>query len=1846
MAESIKKSEEDEAAKIQKLQADVDKWKKVAKTLLTQRKASETTTKKIKEENKTSQQTIQDLQSKLEQSNTMQSQLEDAIEKKNTLITTLEQQISHKEEAEALQTTTSQQVLQELNQKCVDYEQEIATLKTEKEAMQHSNEQLTKQIQSLEQRNDNTQPEEIASIKHKMADLLQDLESKQSMIQTLQTENETLVKYKTEYETLQSAHHALQNEIQTMKQSMDNRQEDTQRAKTLKTKMDTMTTMMATIQNGNQSKITELEEKLALSLQRTREHEIQIKQYESSKQGLLDENRMMNAKYEGVKDTLQQEETRSASLMKLNEALKRSVMNLHQEKDELEDTMQEMQQQYMEYAKTMQTQATTNTMHSPQNDKIMDLRSKTASFKESIRGLKEDMTSITTGFQQQLLSSTQGFAQIHQKMMAQKQKYVQNIETLTQDKEDMMTQYEELSKQFEQLKIQNEQIRHKNDEVMASEQSHSSHGDKLMKQLTDEREEKNQLQILYDTLSRDCKEMQQHLHDTQREYEAYKVQSEQRKETLMNEFNETQREKQKVNDANINKVLQQNEQLKVEMKGLNAQVSDKHKAELEGLSHEKDELLNKYNELCKVHEDTHSALMAKKNEIEELLCNNQNMKDQIKRNGAVSTQIESDSSTSSPTKPEGMKRKQTPLAKADKSLDFDDEIHKQLQDDNASQREMIQSLENELNSINEQYQKTVQNNDELQNKMNAITDECKGLNTKLEAITKEKAAISTKLSKYTHNLKLAMQKAKQYKAMSGKYEEEKNALQTKYDQLNTEYETLDKKLVDKVNELQQKVSDNTKDSSDKYNTMLDANKRLKLKHENEVKRLADSLKALEAEHNALKEELQNKQARLKQMTEDLASSVQRNQILQMEYKQMKEKTLQIEGIRKQHKEDMDKIKGKYKAYISKQKKEVHTVNDKLSANAQRLETLQGIEQKHNELQQKHEALAKEYESKATMANEYESQTAAKYERLKQEFDSAQIERNEMQKRFQTLSNDYEVTKSDLEQAIGDKVNAEKKANDLSASHKESFAKYKEKAKHVVNKHKTNAEKQVNEVKAELTQITQEKDQIQSELTLLKKTKQEFEESISDLNRKLRSNQDDLDKLSKQVIALQETNNDLENKAQTHQTLSSKREETLNAISGALAECSFFKSNESMSIVEGVAKLAHNYEDISIKHSESQSSATDVELKLKEREDKMKRLALTVRKLQSVRKQLQASLDSTKTKLNEAIKYRDHLQTMNTEIQRSLDKWKVFINAINETQIETETTQIETETETEAAYLKRCLSDVRSLSMYFIQSLDMYREKHEEHQGVSSQMEDKLSEAKKNVETLQKELEEARKRIESTDNSQIAKNAHIEALTTQYNHSIACIKENWHHAITKIDFVDISVSTRLMLEDCIWCLIRWRQKEKDKRIDEYFWTSQATYLNKLNVKENEIYLPDFFENKLENQITKSLESKWKAIQRRTDRQIQELKTQKSEEEEAKCAAKEALKQYKAKAKVILQKQKEELSTTQEEIKELGALREEVTQLKQDLSSLSTENWAQKYKQIEAQLSTQKSELQNKKVELGECNSKLLLKERELSLIAQEFDKEKEDMRSQFETEKANAKKKFNAKLDDYRQRAREMMQQKDKQLSIARNRLNSKTQLVPSVLDSYDHETQTEDKETQTDLIEVYYDDAPVAADDHVIITSTDDLVAALQPPLNATIEDKDKNMEQVMSTSNIAAMARMQTQRDHKVREFEDRVRRLQELLNKAQEEHKQKDGELHYLKTKLEQIEQAQDVKKSADNSEYLKNALLQYFDAKININQLVSVAAVGLRFNEEEQKKAKNSKLIHQQDGYIGGYVKSWWS
>ena len=413
-----------------------------------------------------------------------------------------------------------------------------------------------------------------------------------------------------------------------------------------------------------------------------------------------------------------------------------------------------------------------------------------------------------------------------------------------------------------------------------------------------------------------------------------------------------------------------------------------------------------------------------------------------------------------------------------------------------------------------------------------------------------------------------------------------------------------------------------------------------------------------------------------------------------------------------------------------------------------------------------------------------------------------------------------------------------------------------------------------------------------------------------------------------------------------------------------------------------------------------------------------------------------------------------------------------------------------------------------------------------------------------------------------------------------------------------------------------------------------------------------------------------------------------KSQKSEEEQAKVTALEQFRQYKAKAKVILQKQKDELQALCQQSKELDTAQQEVSRLKEQLKALSSEDWASKCQELEKELAAQKQEVQHRKVELAEAQSAVLLKERQLAIQQEEFQKERGDIRGEVESELAESKRKFARKLEEYRVRAREMLQEKEKQLVMARSRLKNArngsvspmdTATAPDINNAYRFSAELRfDKETQTAFEPLYsVHTEPLQFDHHAVdskaasmvmeeqpIQSTDDLVAALRPPVSAALdgqvravdETKDSdsvsplvggsdNLDQMISAQNIAVLAQMQAQRDHKLREFQDRLRRLQELLNKSEDEHKRKDSELERIQARYAQIAQAQDVKRSVDNSEYLKNALLQYFDGRIAIEQLLQIAAVGLSFNEEEKRKARDGKRMTEQTSAMGGVFGSWW-
>lgn len=407
-------------------------------------------------------------------------------------------------------------------------------------------------------------------------------------------------------------------------------------------------------------------------------------------------------------------------------------------------------------------------------------------------------------------------------------------------------------------------------------------------------------------------------------------------------------------------------------------------------------------------------------------------------------------------------------------------------------------------------------------------------------------------------------------------------------------------------------------------------------------------------------------------------------------------------------------------------------------------------------------------------------------------------------------------------------------------------------------------------------------------------------------------------------------------------LRNKLQTVLTKVSEQLQHSSLFNASEKMSVASGVEKLVESYENIIIQRSEDKTTNQDMESKLSESQTKIKRLATTVKKLQNIRTQLQTRHDSEVEKGKNKQKlidlYIKSLNTIESETKRSLDRWKVFVNEIlkqasspREPQQSSDQQQqqqagnspgVEHSYENEKTFCDRIVGDLRTLSMFFIQSLDTYRQKDEQFQSETTKLTSKIKDQSDELEKLQKSLSTATQRAESSTNSSSAKNIHIEKLTTKLNQVIDSTKTFWHYDLSKNDYIDLNVMHRIRLDNEIWCLVRWRTriqennlklpsmvqkdeeskdsnengengsprdgnvtpatpngsveaKKKKKYLDRFFWTKQDIYLGKLNVKEDEILMPDLFQNKLENQITKELESKWKAIQRRTDRQIQEL-----------------------------------------------------------------------------------------------------------------------------------------------------------------------------------------------------------------------------------------------------------------------------------------------------------------------------------------------------------------------------------
>ena len=65
-------------------------------------------------------------------------------------------------------------------------------------------------------------------------------------------------------------------------------------------------------------------------------------------------------------------------------------------------------------------------------------------------------------------------------------------------------------------------------------------------------------------------------------------------------------------------------------------------------------------------------------------------------------------------------------------------------------------------------------------------------------------------------------------------------------------------------------------------------------------------------------------------------------------------------------------------------------------------------------------------------------------------------------------------------------------------------------------------------------------------------------------------------------------------------------------------------------------------------------------------------------------------------------------------------------------------------------------------------------------------------------------------------------------------------------------------------------------------------------------------------------------------------------------------------------------------------------------------------------------------------------------------------------------------------------------------------------------------------------------------------------------------------------------------------------------------------ENELNFLRKEVKKMETAKDIKKTADNTEYLKNVLLSYFEGKTDKKTMIAVCSAVLQFNENEHSRA----------------------
>eukprot|EP01083_Nonionella_stella_P317163 1153404_1 len=1135
--------------------------------------------------------------------------------------------------------------------------------------------------------------------------------------------------------------------------------------------------------------------------------------------------------------------------------------------------------------------------------------------------------------------------------------------------------------------------------------------------------------------------------------------------------------------------------------------------------------------------------------------------------------------------------------------------------ENNTQQQLIESLQNELRLASEQYQKVcIDLNIQIETN-NEMMDELKTLRTKYDAMSCQKSSTFEEIISNQQNVNQLQELQLKYEESERENTQILQAMEMLIIESNKKNDGMRKEMEHQLNEAQLAHEEQMDELIQEKEDMTQQIKQLKelnhtLQQQNNDADSADTqnaYNALQQKYNELTLQLQaleSKQTKCDQMKPNI-KELWELRGREKEYKQRisdmnsKHDALkkELNEMRKTQKESIAKYKTKAKNAVHKHKgnakKQINTMQQQMDDISHKYEQMiENIDSltKQNEklLLQNHELMAQntilrdKYDALNKQSNDAMKECQSKTE-TSHIIEILQMECDQMKKQNQGLNRRMDELHQEYVDRNSNKSHElQTQYEALQSKHNASMSKYKEKAKNVVNKHKSNAKKEMSAMKQELNEMRTKYEECMKNIVLLTNKNQELVLKNEQLQSWQNNMSSNMMSLTHKMNSNQDDVNKLSGRCVALKQTNGKLESKIRAM---MHDEEQFKRKLNDALSASLAQFRMSQTDDRLRIIEV------IKTVLAKYETQRNKLKEKIKAMTASEKELQSKMHQMKQTMDDGINERNNI--LCNQLKNDLSSITTQNQELNQTLSSNQGTIDE---------LSKSNDDLKNELQNKLKAQQQYQQSLVTNQHIT----DELSQVQKMNQELNRQLR--------ADHAAMDKVSNQVMLLKQINDSLKTKMKGMLHNEQELKVKFESQNTML---------------NQMNQTSTHISTIQRQYQQSLTTNRHITDELDALKRQ-NRQLNQTLRSNQSAMDKLSNQVV--IFKQKSDDVEDKIKSM-MQNDWEVNAKLEAQtKISNKLQLVLHKISALLASCSLFTSTANDSANIikSIQKLTQHYEQsnqhhietIKQQLNSYEQALQRIHSESQQSIQKWNMFRHEFESIQQSNTTSHLDLISRCSADVGSLNTYFVHILDVYQQK-KEAIKKYKKDINEKNDELMElKQRLLLLSVDNH-HEEKCQEMGKENVQCEI-----GIQTDAYDVSSNNED-----QTDMIAAFIDNIKN-------SKIKILYY------EKIRGFEKRLKRLQELLHKSEQLHKRKNSQLQYLKTTFMSNNQSQDdMKKFVDNSEYLKSTILQYFEGNISVDQLLSVMSVGLGFNEEELRKAESSKLVMAQSGSgIGGYVKSW--